>query len=69
MYLERNHRVWKEGTASMKGVSEKDREEPITEWREDEKGRSMLRRDALSHNEEELPARLWEGLWKELLPL
>ncbi len=53
----------------MKGVSEKDREEPITEWREDEKGRSMLRRDALSHNEEELPARLWEGLWKELLPL
>ncbi len=53
----------------MKGVSEKDREEPITEWREDEKRRSMLRREAHSHTEEELPARLWEGLWKELLPL
>lgn len=48
----------------MKGVSEKDREEPITEWREDEKGRSMLKREALSHTEEGLPARLWEGLGK-----
>lgn len=33
----------------MEGVSEKDREEPITEWREDEKGRSLLKeRRALS---------------------
>lgn len=34
----------------MKGVSEKDREEPITEWREDEKGRSMLKkRSSFTH--------------------
>lgn len=48
----------------MEGVSEKDREEPITEWREDETGRSLLKeRRALSHTgEEELPAQLWEGL-------
>jgi len=36
-------RVWKKRTASMEGVSEKDGEEPMTEWREMRRGGACWR--------------------------
>jgi len=58
-------RVWKKRTASMEGVSEKDREEPMTEWREMRRGGACWRGGTASSS----VGRLWKGFkmkrWRE----